>query len=83
MAEGKYIEVRALIDESITRQVFLCRDRVGQVRRIAAYTDDKTIPNLEPGRVLKWVNPRFYWFLDGGSGGRSHRAGRLGERLGW
>jgi len=36
-AEGKILEVRAMLDESMSRQVFQCKDRVGKVRRIAAY----------------------------------------------
>jgi len=35
---GETLEVRAMLDESMMRQVFLCKDRVGVVKRVAAYT---------------------------------------------
>eukprot|EP00984_Skeletonema_dohrnii_P019928 scaffold9624_cov79-Skeletonema_dohrnii-CCMP3373.AAC.1 len=44
--EGKTLEVRAILDESMTRQIFQCKDRVGVVKRIAAYTSDRRIPGL-------------------------------------
>ncbi|KAL7494946.1 hypothetical protein ACHAWT_003550 [Skeletonema menzelii] len=68
--EGKTLEVRAILDESMTRQVFQCRDRVGVVKRIAAYTNDRRIPGLQQGSVIRWKNPRFHFFMDGSSGAR-------------
>ena len=69
-AGGRTLEVRAVLDESMMRQVFSCKDRMGVVRRIAAYTDSRNIPNLKQGSVLRWKNPRFHYFMDGSSGGR-------------
>jgi len=40
------LEVKVMLDESLTRQVFSCKDRVGVVRRVAAYTDCRAIPGL-------------------------------------
>jgi len=57
-------------DGSIMRQVFECQDRVGVIRRIAAYTNSKMIPSAAPGKLLRWKNPRFHWFMDGSSGAR-------------
>ena len=68
--EGKTLEVRAILDESVTRQVFQCKDRVGVVKRIAAYTNSRRIPGLQQGSVIRWKNPRFHYFMDGSSGGR-------------
>lgn len=67
---GKTLEVRAMLDESMMRQVFQCKDRSGKLRRIAAYTNTRQIPNLRQGSLLKWKNPRFHYFMDGSSGGR-------------
>lgn len=69
-ATGKMIELRAVLDESMMRQVLQCKDRVGQVRRIAAYTNSRSIPNLRVGGVMRWTNPRFHYFMDGSSGAR-------------
>eukprot|EP00985_Skeletonema_marinoi_P023632 scaffold15840_cov142-Skeletonema_marinoi.AAC.6 len=68
--EGKTLEVRAILDESMSRQIFQCKDRVGVVKRIAAYTNDRRIPGLQQGSVIRWKNPRFYYFMDGSSGAR-------------
>ena len=68
--EGKSLEVRAILDESMTRQVFQCKDRVGVVKRIAAYTNDRKIPGLQQGSTIRWKNPRFHYFMDGSSGAR-------------
>jgi hypothetical protein len=68
-AKGK-LQVRAIKDESMMRQVFQCRDRVGMCRRIAAYTDSRRIPGLKVGATLTWKNPRFHYFMDGSSGAR-------------
>ncbi len=68
--KGKTLEVRAILDESMTRQVFQCKDRVGVVKRIAAYTNDRRIPGLQQGSVIRWKNPRFHYFMDGSSGAR-------------
>lgn len=67
---GKTLQVRAMLDESMTRQVFSCKDRVGNVRRVAAYTNSRMIPGLKQGAILKWKNPRFHYFMDGSSGAR-------------
>ena len=67
---GKTLEVRAMLDESMMRQVFSCKDRAGNVRRIAAYTNSRRIPGLQQGSILKWKNPRFHYFMDGSSGAR-------------
>jgi len=64
------LEVRAITDESVTRQVFGCKDRDGIVKRIAAYTTSGQIPGLKQGCILRWKNPRFYWFMDGSNGVR-------------
>lgn len=68
---GKTLEVRAILDQSaFTRQVFQCKDRAGDVRLVAAYTDTGMIPGLCQGAILKWKNPRFHRFLDGNTGAR-------------
>lgn len=64
------LEVKAIKDESMMRQVFQCKDRVGSCRRIAAYTNDRRIPGLCVGATVKWKNPRFHFFMDGSSGAR-------------
>jgi hypothetical protein len=69
-ATGQVLEVRVLTDESMMRQVFGCKDREGTVRRIAAYTDSRSIPGLGAGKVLRWKNPRFHMFMDGSAGAR-------------
>jgi hypothetical protein len=68
--ERRTLEVRAMLDESITRQVFSCKDRVGGIKRVAAYTNSRAIPGLKQGALLKWKNPRFHHFMDGSSGAR-------------
>jgi hypothetical protein len=37
---------------------------------IAAYTNDRRIPGLQQGSVIRWKNPRFHYFIDGSSGAR-------------
>lgn len=69
-ATGKVLEVRAVEDQSVLRQVFACKDRAGDVRRIAAYTAAKRIPGLASGKVLRWKHPRFAYFMDGSNGAR-------------
>eukprot|EP00536_Pseudo-nitzschia_multiseries_P003487 jgi/Psemu1/236739/estExt_Genewise1.C_540036 len=64
------LEVRAIMDESMMRQVFQCKDRVGMCRRIAAYTNSRGIPGLRVGATVQWKNPRFHYFMDGSSGAR-------------
>jgi len=65
------LELRLMLDESSgVRQVFGCKDRVGVVRRVAAYTQNRTIPDARPGSILRWKNPRFHFFMDGSSGAR-------------
>ena len=32
--EGRILEVRVMLDETLTRQVFACKDRTGVERRI-------------------------------------------------
>lgn len=64
------LEVKVMLDESMMRQVFSCKDRVGTIRRIAAYTNSRAIPGLKVGSTLRWKNPRFHYFMDGSSGGR-------------
>jgi hypothetical protein len=67
---GRRLEVRAMLDESVMRQVFSCKDRSGVIRRIAAYTNSRGIPGLKQGSILRWKNPRYYHFMDGSSGAR-------------
>ena len=69
-ANGRTLEVRAVLDESVTRQVMRCKDNNGVMKRIAAYTNSRSIPGLKPGTVLQWKNPRFHYFMDGSSGAR-------------
>ena len=64
------LEIKAIKNESITRQVFQCKDRVGMCRRIAAYTNRKEIPDLRIGATIKWKNPKFHYVMDGSSGAR-------------
>ena len=68
----KTLEIRAVLDESITRQVFSCKDRVGVVRRFAAYNDACRIPGLRQGSIIRWKNPRYHYFMDGSSGAESN-----------
>ena len=69
-AKGEVLEVRVVANESIIRQVFRCKDRVGAMKRIAIYTDSGRLPGFAAGKVLRWKNPRFHWFMDGSSGAR-------------
>jgi len=69
-ATGTVLEVRALNEEGEMRQVMVCKDRNGVVRRIAADTTSRRIPGLVPGAVLRWKIPKFHYFLDGSSGAR-------------
>jgi hypothetical protein len=59
-----------MLDISVMRQVFECKDRVGAVRTVAAYTDSRSIVGLAPGKVLRIKNPRFHYFADGRTGAR-------------
>jgi hypothetical protein len=53
------------------RLVCRCSDRMGTIRRVAAYTRSRTIPGFhQPGRVMIWRNPRFHYFADGSCGAR-------------
>ena len=45
-------------------------DRVGDVRKIAAYTDSKRIPKAASGKILRWKNPCLHQFMDGSNGAR-------------
>jgi len=67
---GRVLQVRAMVDESVTRQVFGCKDRTGEVRRVVAYTASRRVPGLQQGVILKWKNPRYHYFADGSSGAR-------------
>lgn len=68
---GKELTVRAILDESLlTRQLFQCKDRVGDVHVVAAYTASGMIDGLTQGAVLTWKHPRFHRFLDGRTGAR-------------
>lgn len=67
---GKTLEIRVILDESVTRQVVSCKDRLGVIRRVAAYTNSRRIQGLEVGSLLRWKNPRFHYFMDGSSGAR-------------
>jgi len=64
------LEIKAIKDESTTRQIFQCKDRTGMCRRIAADTDNRGIPGLRVGATITWKNPRFHYFTDGTSGAR-------------
>ena len=68
--DGQTLEVRAILDESVTRQVMQCKDHNGVMKRVAAYTNSRSIPGFEPGSVLKWKNPRYHYFMDGSAGAR-------------
>eukprot|EP01036_Dinobryon_divergens_P024903 gene24903-33394_t len=69
-AEGKVLEVRVMSIIAFGRQVMECKDRVGAVRRVAAYTDSRSLRGAAAGRVLRWKNPRYHYFMDGSSGAR-------------
>ena len=69
-AAGEILEVRVVGCSRIIRMVMDCKDRDGTVRRIAAYTDSRTIPDVKEGCILRWHNPRFHRFMDGSSGAR-------------
>ena len=69
-AEGHVLELRVVADESIARQVFRCKDRVGTMKRIAIYTKARRLPGLKTGKVFRWKNPRYHWFMDGSTGSR-------------
>ena len=68
-APGK-LQVKAILDESMMRQVVQAKDRVGMCKRIAAYNDLRKIPGLTVGATFTWKNPRFHYFMDGSSGAR-------------
>jgi len=68
--EGKTLEVRVLVDASVIRQVWECKDRVGAVRRVAAYTASGKIAGMAVGKVMTWKSPKAHWFGDGSSGAR-------------
>mmetsp|Transcript_14684 Transcript_14684/g.21668 ORF Transcript_14684/g.21668 Transcript_14684/m.21668 type:complete len:316 (-) Transcript_14684:84-1031(-) len=68
--EGRTLEVRAILDESMMRHVFSCKDRAGVIRRVAAYTNSGQIAGLKQGAIVRWKNPRFHYFLDGSGGAR-------------
>lgn len=68
------LEVRIMNITTFGREVLDCKDRTGAVLRIAAYSDSHTLPGAASGRVLRWKNPRFRYFMDGSSGGRIEEA---------
>ncbi|GKY92326.1 hypothetical protein MPSEU_000203700 [Mayamaea pseudoterrestris] len=70
VAPGKSLEVRFIHQEPHLRLIALCKDRAGICKRVAAYTESRTIPGFTTGKVLVWKNPRFHGFLDGSSGAR-------------
>ena len=39
------------------------------MRRVAFYSDAAP-QGLVQGKLLRWRNPRFHWFMDGSSGAR-------------
>ncbi|KAL3944084.1 MAG: hypothetical protein SGBAC_001815 [Bacillariaceae sp.] len=61
-AEGKVLEVRAVLDESMVRHSFKCKDRLGRLCSITAYTNSRSIPGLRQGSLIKWKNPRYHYF---------------------
>jgi hypothetical protein len=69
-AEGKKLEVRHIQQEPGMRMIALCKDRVGVIKRVAAYTNTRDIPGFTPGKVMIWKNPRFHFFMDGSNGAR-------------
>jgi hypothetical protein len=69
-ADGERLEVRFIEQEDGFRLIAMCKDRAGMCKRVAAYTDSRTIPNFEAGKIMVWKNPRFHYFLDGSSGAR-------------
>lgn len=69
-AYGKVLEVRVVVDESLFRPVFGCKDRTGDMNTIAVYTHSAVLNGLETGKVLRWKNPRFHYFMDGRCGAR-------------
>ena len=58
------LEVQAIKDKSMMRQVLQCKDWAGICRCIAAYTDSRDIPGFKVGATLKWKKPRFHYFMD-------------------
>lgn len=69
-AVGKVLEVRAMTRVPYTRQIMQCKDRLGAVKIVVAYTSSGVIPGLSEGTVMRWRNPRFNVFLDGQTGAR-------------
>ena len=45
------------------------KDHRDAVRRVAFYSDAAP-RGLAQGKLLRWRNPRFHWFMDGSSGAR-------------
>jgi len=70
--EGETLELRAILDVTSTmRQVFICKDRIGDVMQVAAYTTSRSLhPDLKQGSIIKWKNPRFHYFKDPSCGAR-------------
>jgi hypothetical protein len=72
-AEGKVLEIRVLTDPMppFMRSVFEGKDRHGDIRRVAIYDSARRgIPGLAQGKVFRWANPRFHYFMDGSAGAR-------------
>lgn len=68
---GRTLEVRAMLDESVAgRQSYACKDRAGNVRVVAVYTNSRKIASLTQGSIIRWKNPRFHRFKDGTGGAR-------------
>ena len=69
VVHGKTLEVIIFKDHSLIRHSWLCADRVGDVRRIEAYTKNGMIPGgATIGSKLRWKHPRLHYFMDGSSG---------------
>ncbi len=51
---------------SITRKVYECKDRVGVVRSIAAYTGSRSLRGATAVKVLRWKSP-LQLVMDGSS----------------
>ena len=45
------------------------KDHKGDIRRVACYADEAP-RGLAQGKVLRWRNPHFHWFMDGSKGAR-------------
>lgn len=69
-AAGRVLEVKIMAQPlPFGRHNFPGKDHYGEVRHCCIYAD---VPpqGLVLGRILRWRNPHFHWFMDGSSGAR-------------